>query len=69
MGDLYAAQIVCVGFRSFPGEGAASCVTTMKIATKTQRHKVTQKVLLKINPWCLSAFVAIIFIVSDECWF
>jgi hypothetical protein len=30
----------------------------MKIATKTQRHKVTQKFLLKINPWCLRAFVA-----------
>jgi hypothetical protein len=24
MGDLYAAQIVGVGFHSFPGEGAAS---------------------------------------------
>jgi hypothetical protein len=23
-GSLYAAQIVCVGFHSFPGEGAAS---------------------------------------------
>jgi len=34
----------------------------MKLATKTQRHKVTQKVLLKINPWCLGALVAIIFI-------
>ena len=30
----------------------------MKIATKTQRHKVTQKVSLKINPSCLCAFVA-----------
>jgi hypothetical protein len=30
----------------------------MKIATNTQSHKVTQKVLLKINPWCLRAFVA-----------
>jgi len=38
----------------------------MKIATKTQRHKVTQKVLLKINPWCLRALVAIIFIVSGR---
>jgi len=30
-----------------------------KIATKTQRHKVTQRVLLKVNPWCLRALVAI----------
>ncbi len=38
----------------------------MKLATKTPRHKVTQKVLLKINPWCLRALVAIIFIVSGR---
>jgi len=31
-GGLYAAQIVCVGFHSFPGEGAASWETAMKIA-------------------------------------
>jgi hypothetical protein len=30
MGDLYAAQTVGVSFHSFPGEGAASCVTAMK---------------------------------------
>jgi hypothetical protein len=38
----------------------------MKIATKTQRHKITQRVLLKINPSCLRALVAIISIVSGR---
>jgi len=27
MGDLYAAQTVCVGFRSSPGEGACGVMT------------------------------------------
>jgi ABC-2 type transport system ATP-binding protein len=32
----------------------------VKLATKTPRHKVTQKVLLKINSWCLCALVALV---------
>jgi hypothetical protein len=31
MGDLYAAQTVCVGFHTFSGEGAASWEAAMKI--------------------------------------
>ena len=34
MGDLYAAQIVGIGFHSFPGEGAASCEAAIKITKK-----------------------------------
>jgi hypothetical protein len=34
----------------------------VKIATKTPRHKVTQKFFFKINPWCLRALVAKIFV-------
>ena len=31
MGDLYAAQTGGVGFRSSPGEGAASCESAMEL--------------------------------------
>jgi hypothetical protein len=31
MGDLYAAQVVCVGFLSSTGEGASSGVTAVKL--------------------------------------
>jgi hypothetical protein len=45
MGDLYAAQTVGVGFHSFPGEGAASCETIMKITKKlaTKLHEGTRR--------------------------
>jgi hypothetical protein len=33
-GSLYAAQTVCVSFRSSPGEGAASWETAVKITKK-----------------------------------
>ena len=33
-------------------------ITAVKIATKTQRHKVTPRILIKKIPWCLGAFVA-----------
>ena len=40
MGDLYAAQTVCVGFLSSLGEGAASCEATMKMIHEThEKHK------------------------------
>jgi hypothetical protein len=39
MGDLYAAQIVCVGFHSFPGEGAASWGYAVKMIHEThEKH-------------------------------
>jgi hypothetical protein len=40
MGDLYAAQIVCVGFLSFPGEGAATWEAALKMIHEThKKHK------------------------------
>jgi hypothetical protein len=33
-------------------------ITAVKIATKTQRHKVTPRILIKKIPWCLGALVA-----------
>jgi hypothetical protein len=38
----------------------------MKIATKTPGHKVTQKVLISMNPLCLRAFVAKFSFVSGR---
>jgi hypothetical protein len=41
-GSLYAAQIVCVGFHSFPGEGAASWEAARKISREdTVKHEGT----------------------------
>ena len=47
--SLYAAQIVCVGFRSLPGEGAASCEIPMKITKKlaTKLHEGTRRKIKK----------------------
>jgi hypothetical protein len=39
MGDLYAAQTVCVGFLSFPGEGAISWEAAMKMIHETHEKK------------------------------
>jgi hypothetical protein len=50
MGDLNAAQTVCVGFLSSPGEGAVSWVTATKIPqknTKIVNRKKTQKIRKK----------------------
>jgi hypothetical protein len=41
MGDLYAAQTVCVGFHSSPGEGAASWGAALKMIHET--HKKHEK--------------------------
>jgi hypothetical protein len=40
MGNLYAAQIVGVGFHSFPGEAAASWEAAMKMIHEThEKHE------------------------------
>jgi len=40
-GALYAAQIVCVGFHSFPSEGAASWGAAVKMIH--EKHEKKQK--------------------------
>jgi hypothetical protein len=42
--DLYAAQIVGVGFHSFQGEGAASCGTPMKMIHEKHEKKTKKSV-------------------------
>ena len=45
MGDLYAAQTVCVGFLSSPGEGAASWEAAVKMIHEThEKHKKIKKI-------------------------
>jgi hypothetical protein len=38
-GSLYAAQLVGVGFHSFPSEGAATCETAIKMIHETHEKK------------------------------
>jgi hypothetical protein len=67
MGDLYAAQIVGVGFHSFPGEGAASCGTAVKLNHRL--HRFTQIIKKnkknqcnQCNLWFLLYFMIYVFL-------
>jgi hypothetical protein len=57
MGDLYAAQIVGVGFYSFPGEGAASCGTAVKVNHGLHRFTQIIKKNKKISVVCGFFFI------------
>ncbi len=44
MGDLFAAQFVCVGFHTSPGEGAAPLQAAVKINREdTVKHEGAQR--------------------------
>jgi hypothetical protein len=43
MGDLYAAQTVCVGSHSFPGDGAPSCEAAVKMIDPRNTRKTRNK--------------------------
>ena len=67
MGDLYAAQTVCVGFLSFPGEGAASwggCYEN-NLATEDTENTEKKNLCNLRNLWfllfhCLQGFLSVI---------